>query len=501
MKLKFKIYLSIFLPLIIFIVGLLLIIPLKTFLTFIQENSILATITATSIIFLIIFLIFLITRNIASPISEIKNYIQKMNLGKTDANQNLSLNRKDEFEDIAKGLSELNKSLNMISDFAIKIKSGDIQNFNLKAGKNLTIGKTLTEISDNLITAEKEKKYSLKENTKIQWFQNGISDLTKLLQQDFKNTVEMSESIIKKLVKYIEVEQGGIFILHKKNEKENLILEATYAYDKKKKLDAEIEIGEGLVGKCAKEKKTIKIEDLPEGYTFIGSGLGEDTPKSLVLIPLLFEKNIFGVIEIASLKTISEFKINFLKNIGERIAAEISSIQIEQNTKFLYENFKKQAEKLSEKEKEMQLKIKELQDTRDEISKQAAESTGIMKALVSVASVVFYDMEGRITNINQKNIDIFNLKKEDWIGKTHFDFLPEAKENPEWFKEFWEDLRNGKSRTKEYYIKNKNKEMWLFETFTPILDSNGKPEKIINIGIDITKQKLLQKELISYKNK
>ena len=41
--------------------------------------------------------------------------------------------------------------------------------------------------------------------------------------------------------------------------------------------------------------------------------------------------------------------------------------------------------------------------------------------------------------------------------------------------------------------------MWLHETFTPIFNKKGETEKIINIGVDITKQKLLELELGKYK--
>ena len=47
-----------------------------------------------------------------------------------------------------------------------------------------------------------------------------------------------------------------------------------------------VEIGEGNIGTCFQTKKTIRIEDLPDTYSTLTSGLGELALKHLVVIPL-----------------------------------------------------------------------------------------------------------------------------------------------------------------------------------------------------------------------
>jgi len=243
------------------------------------------------------------------------------------------------------------------------------------------------------------------------------------------------------------------------------------------------------------------LENVPEGYTYITSGLGEETPKVLILSPMYIEDRVFGVIEIASFRTIEDYQIEFIKDVSERIASVISNIQINEETEILLEKAKQQQKELEDKEEKMTKTISELRKAQDEITTKDTESKGIMSALVSTVSVVFYDKNGRVTNVNQKNQELFGINKEDYIGKTQFDYLPEAKENREWFKQFWNDLRDGKQREKEYYIKLDDKELFLHETYTPILDVEGKVEKIINIGIDITRQKQLERELTDAKVK
>ncbi len=499
MKLNIKIIFFI-LTIVFFFVGItFFLFSIDEIVNYIESNAFSIIIVAVFFLFLIFFSVFLALNHFFSPIKKIIETVSKLNSSKKGLQVNLPTKRKDEIGQIYTELNSLGETLLLTSDYASNIKLGRFEDVIEDKIKGNVIGKELIEIKENLITADKERKYRESENKKIQWHQTGIANFSALLQQDFNNIDDLSASVIKALVKYLKVEQGGLFVLEKKQNKDVLVLNASYAYDKKKKLDAEYEIGESLVGKCAKEQKLIRIDDLPEGYTFIGTGLGEDTPKTLLLVPLIFEKILFGVIEIASLKNIPDYKVNLILDVGERIAADIANIKRKIESNKLTEQFKNQAEELEKKEKEALLTISELKKAQAEIAKQSEENVGIMNALISIVSVVFYDLEGRITDINQKNQELYNIKKEDYIGKTHFDFLPEAKENPEWFKQFWEDLRNGKTRTKEYYLKKEDEEMWLQETFTPILNKKGETEKIINIGVDITKQKLLELELGKYK--
>ena len=48
-------------------------------------------------------------------------------------------------------------------------------------------------------------------------------------------------------------------------------------------------MGQGLVGQCGQEKRRILVTDIPKDYIKISSSLGEGTPLSIVVLPVLFE--------------------------------------------------------------------------------------------------------------------------------------------------------------------------------------------------------------------
>ncbi len=59
-------------------------------------------------------------------------------------------------------------------------------------------------------------------------------------------------------------------------------------------------LGEGLVGQCAQERKTVTLTNLPPDYLQIASGLGTAAPVQAVALPLLSRDSLLGVLEIAS---------------------------------------------------------------------------------------------------------------------------------------------------------------------------------------------------------
>jgi GAF domain-containing protein len=112
-----------------------------------------------------------------------------------------------------------------------------------------------------------------------------------------------------------------------------IYLVASYAYDRVKHLQKTIQVGEGLVGRCVQEGNTIFLTDIPEDYIRIKSGLGEDNPRCLLIVPLRFNEEITGVIEIATLEIFEDFQIDFIERIGTSIASSISAAFADQLNK------------------------------------------------------------------------------------------------------------------------------------------------------------------------
>ena len=176
------------------------------------------------------------------------------------------------------------------------------------------------------------------------------------------------------MVRYTNSNQGGIFIVND-NDRNNIYLEMTacYAYDRQKYLHKRIEVGEGLVGRCYQEQEKIFLTEIPDDYIKITSGLGNNNPTCLLLIPLAYNDNIFGIMEIASFNVYKDYEIEFMERIGENIAATISSAKANIQTVQLLEQSQQQAEEMSSQEEEMRQNMEELRATQEQSARKEEE--------------------------------------------------------------------------------------------------------------------------------
>ena len=81
------------------------------------------------------------------------------------------------------------------------------------------------------------------------------------------------------------------------------------------------EVGEGLIGQAASNGNTLYVDDVPEGYVKIVSGLGESAPRNIIVLPVLFEEQVKGVIELASFEPFSPTHEVFLDQLMESIGS------------------------------------------------------------------------------------------------------------------------------------------------------------------------------------
>ncbi|HOP04274.1 MAG TPA: PAS domain-containing protein [Tenuifilaceae bacterium] len=135
-------------------------------------------------------------------------------------------------------------------------------------------------------------------------------------------------------------------------------------------------------------------------------------------------------------------------------------------------------------------------EMEQELSKQREEEMdALLQALDTTCLVTQFEPDGRITYINNKNVETLGDPKSKIEGKLHSELDFQAKNNPQEYKQFWEDLLLGIQKTREFSLNVSGKNIWISEHYTPIKNTEGKVIKIINIGIDISASKDTEKKL------
>jgi methyl-accepting chemotaxis protein len=170
------------------------------------------------------------------------------------------------------------------------------------------------------------------------------------------------------LVEYLSANQAALYVANKEEEYFERI--STYAYGKKKGVEEKIDLNEGLIGQCAMEKSTIYLKEIPSDYVKITSGLGEATPRNILIVPLKIQEEVNGVLELASFEIFEEHQIQFIEKIGENIASLLSNRQVAEHTKRLLEESQQRAHALAQQEEEMRQNAEELQTTQEEMERQ-----------------------------------------------------------------------------------------------------------------------------------
>ena len=455
----------------------------------------LAFILTIIIVIVILYYAFAFLNSITGSIDKLNHYIQPLSQGVLP-DELLVLKQQNELSDMTVALNELIQGLRKTTSFAETIGSGNFDKEFQPLSNQDVLGNSLIDMRENLLRAQKEERKRKKEDDLRKWSNEGLAQFNEILRQSAGDIDTLTSSIVRNIVNYLNANQAGLFLLNEINKEDvHLELVATYAYNHERKKQKKIYIGEGLVGMCAVEKSTVHLDNIPEGYLNITSGLGGSNPRNLLIVPLKLEDDIFGVLEIASFNKIKPHEVEFVERVSESISSTLSMTKINTQTAELLDKSQRQAEEMASQEEEMRQNFEELKATQEESARKEAEMRSIIQAINNSSLVVEFDLNGYIINANKAILELLNLKRSDMLGKHQSDFEKMDSSNVRSV-EFWEDLKGGKIVSEINKIIVENKTYWLHAVYTPIADADGKPYKILNLATDVTESKELENELV-----
>ena len=441
-----------------------------------EKSEILTNILLIITIFIIsIFLIRIFFR----PLNEIIQIINEIGKGKLP--ENLLEKKDNEIGQIYKAVNNLINGLKNAVEFALDIGKGKLEKEYKILSEDDKLGIALLEMRENLKKAKEQELKHKEKEAQRQWITEGLAKFSEILRTYNNDIQKLNDEIIKNLVKYVDAQLGAIYIVNEDKEN-NKYLEtiAVYAYDRKKYLKKEIVFGEGLVGTCAIEKLPIYLTDISEDYIKIRSGLGQSNPKSVFLVPMKVEEEIFGVIELASLYEMEPHKREFVEKLSESIAVSLNSIKMNIKTSELLQQAQEQAEILKTQEEEMRQNLEELQATQEEAYRRELELQNIINIIDKTFIRFEVNKNRKIIFANNKTKEILLYTKEEIIGKDFASLLTSEQQDD--FNKLWEEVLAGIYKGRIYNILDKNKmgiESYLI--FSSVFDENKKVEKVIVI--------------------
>jgi len=126
-----------------------------------------------------------------------------------------------------------------------------------------------------------------------------------------------------------------------------------------------------------------------------------------------------------------------------------------------------------------------------ETQNRTVDALGKAAAMDESQAVIEFELDGTIITANKNFLSTVGYELSEIQGKHHSIFVDPAYSKSPKYAEFWDKLRAGEHLTSEYRrIGNAGKEIWLQASYTPILDADGTPVKVVKFATDITAQKL-----------
>jgi len=200
----------------------------------------------------------------------------------------------------------------------------------------------------------------------VTWITEGKEIISRVLRLH-NQLDELSCQILKSLSKYIGAIQGAVYLFDE--EQQELRNIAVLAYNRRKYTDQRFRMGEGLVGQCAYEMDYIYRTEIPDDYVTITSGiLGDQKPKSILLVPLITNDALQGIVEFAFLEPkITRITIQFMLELGEIIAQTFFNLRVNEKTHTLLEESREMTAALQKNEQILQQNAEEMKDTQEQL--------------------------------------------------------------------------------------------------------------------------------------
>ncbi len=384
-----------------------------------------------TIAFVLIFGIY-IRKSLIKSLKRPTKLMQNLSKGKLPENIKPTGN---EFNELIILANQLVDNLRTASNFALNIGQGKFEDNYQPSTEDDILGNALINMRDQLLKVDQESQ-------KRNWANEGYAKFGDILRKQTDDIQDFGFSIISGLVKYIEGNQGAIYVVQEdsENEQEQVLNRiGTYAYGRHKYVEDIIKPGSGLVGQAFLEQETIHMIDIPDDYIKITSGLGDAPPRSLIIVPMKFNDQIYGVMEIASFNKFQKHEVDFLETIAESIASTISNVRINEQTVKLLSETQEQAEQLRTQEEEMRQNMEELSATHEQVERLKLEEERknkemiakiedyknmLMRIIDNVPGKIFLkDHEGRLILLNQAVANAYNTTVDKLLGTTDFDFF------------------------------------------------------------------------------
>ncbi len=403
----------------------------------------------------------------------------------------------DEIGEMTEQINGLVENLRNTSDFAKRIGNKDFATDFKPASDSDVLGSSLLSMRDSIMNSTQKDEAD-------SWIVKGVAEVGDILRES-NDLKRLADAILAYVVPLTGAIQGAFYVADK--DAQTLEMIASYAYNKKKYLNAKFKFAEGLVGQAAMEKDLIIRTEIPDTYMTLTSGLlGDKKPKSLLITPLITnDTEVYGVLEIAGFEEFGDREKDFVVRISDIIARTVFNIKVTENTEKLLKESELLNTNLKAQEAVLNLNAKEMARTQEQLKKSNADlelqfqevenEQRRTQALLENASevITIYEADESIRYISPSVEKILGYTQEEMIGIKDEEYVVQGKRG---FRKMFEDLVKypDEKITIEFSYRKKSGESIFLEASGRNLLSDPIIGGLVVNSRDITERKIAERE-------
>ncbi len=377
-----------------------------------------------------------------------------------------------------------------IKQFTNALIAGDL-NSDVELGlTEQSLSDTLNQLRKSLTRNREMERQRRLDDRQRNWISEGLARFGDILREHSLDMGNMTYAVISGLVRYLDANQGAVFLADEKEGEKFLEMVACFAYDRKKFPDKRVAWGEGLIGAAALERKGYYTDKLKDGYLTITSGLGKANPNYLLIEPLVWNDQVFGIFEMASFNSMEEYKIQFVQRVAENLATTINTMTSNLRTEQLLKETRAQADQLLIQEEQARQNMEALKLAQEKAAKQAEIFIRFTNTVNHTLMRAEYNTDGILLYANTRFLKNLGYAGNREVEGKHISIFINEKDRI-WFDSIWTGISKG-GRHFEGYMKHETKmgqDLWSMATYTAVRQDDGSVEKILFLAIDSTEQK------------
>ncbi|MFT7841625.1 HAMP domain-containing protein, partial [Saccharothrix sp. BKS2] len=301
-------------------------------------------------------------------------------------------------ENVNELAGNLTRQVRAIAVVATAVTAGDLT-------RQITVDASgeVADLKDNINRMISNLKSSTRANQEQDWLKTNLARLSGQMQ-GHRDLRAMASLVMSELTPLVSAQHGAFFLVD--GESEVLELTASYGWSPRDGRPTRFKRAEGLIGQVAVEKKTVLVTDVPAGYLEVTSGLGAAPPSNLVILPIVFQGETLGVIELGSFGEFTEVHLDLLDQLKENIGVNVNTMLANARTDSLLVESQRLTEELRAGSVELEARARQLSSASkyksEFMANMSHELRTPLNSLLILAKLLADNLDG---NLNPKQVE------------------------------------------------------------------------------------------------